>query len=77
MPMRTKLGSINRIVAAILAVVWASAAVAGLGVAYLSGRWVVLLAALFAFWYAVLWVRVVVQARLLTWNEVATPWRAR
>jgi len=75
--MRTKLGSINRLVAAILALVWASAAVAGLVVAYVSGRWVVLLAALFALWYAVLWVRVVVQARLLTWSEVATPWRAR
>ena len=77
MPMRTKLGSINRIIATILAVVWASAGVAGLVVAYVSGRWVVLLAALFALWYAVLWVRVVVQARLLTWSEVATPWRAR
>lgn len=30
-----------------------------------------------AFWYAVLRVRVVVQAGLLTWSEVAAPWRAR
>jgi hypothetical protein len=75
--MRTKFSSINRFVAAILALVWASAAVAGLVVAYVSGRWVLLLLALFALWYAVLWVRVVAQARLLTWSEVATPWRAR
>jgi hypothetical protein len=75
--MRTKLSSINRLVAAILALVWASAAVAGFVVAYLSGRWVVFLLALFALWYAVLWARVAVQARLLRWSEVATPWRAR
>lgn len=74
--MRTKLSSINRLVAAFLALVWASAAVAGLVVAYVSGRWVVLMLALFALWYAVLWARVVVQARLLTWSEVATLWRA-
>ena len=75
--MRTKLSPINHLVAALLALVWAGAAVAALVVAYVSGRRVVLLLALFALWYAVLWARVVVQARLLTWSEVATPWRAR
>jgi len=75
--LKQQLSSINRIVAVILSVVWATAAVAALVVAYVSGRWVVLLAALSALCYAVLWLRVVVQGRLLTWREVSTPWRAR
>jgi uncharacterized protein with GYD domain len=75
--MRTKLGSINRLVAVILALVWGAAGVAGLVVAYVFGHWVAAVAALFAFWYALLWVWVVVHARLLTWGEIATPWRAR
>lgn len=77
MLMRTKLGSINRSVAVVLALVWACAGVAGLVAAYIYGAWVAAAAAVFALWYAVLWVRVVAQARLLTWSEVATPWRAR
>jgi len=77
MLMRTKLGSINRSVAAVLAVVWACAGAAGLVAAYIYGAWAAAVAAVFALWYAVLWVRVVAQARLLTWSEFATPWRAR
>ena len=75
--MRTKLDSINRLVAVILALVWACAGVAGLVVAYVYGAWMAAVAAIFALWYAVLWVRVIVQARLLAWSDVATPWRAR
>jgi hypothetical protein len=54
--MRTKLGSINRLVAVILALLWGAAGVAGLVVAYVFGHWVAAAAALFAFWYALLWV---------------------
>jgi hypothetical protein len=75
--MRGKLGQINRAVAAILALVWACAGIAALVAAYASGRWVLALAALVALWYATAWARVVARARLLTWNEIATPWRAR
>jgi hypothetical protein len=75
--MRTKLGSINRLVAVILALVWGAAGVAGLIIAYVFDHWVAAAAAIFAFWYALLWVWVVVHARLLTWGEIATPWRAR
>jgi hypothetical protein len=74
---RTRIGPVNRLAAAVLALVWAAVAVAGFVVAYVSGRWVLLVVALFALWYAALWIRVVVQARLLTWSEIATPWRAR
>jgi len=75
--MHRKLGSISRLVAVILALVWACAGVAGLVAAYVYGAWMAAVAAVFALWYAALWVRVVVQARLLAWSEVATPWRAR
>jgi hypothetical protein len=75
--MRTKLGSINRLVAVILALVWGAAGVAGLVIAYVFGHWVAAVAAIFAFWYALLWVWVVVHAGLLMWGEIATPWRAR
>jgi len=46
--MPSKLGPINRVVAAVLALVWASIGVGGFVVAYASGRWVIGLAAVFA-----------------------------
>jgi hypothetical protein len=75
--MRDRLGHINRTAAAILSFVWAGAGIAGLVAAYAYGRWVLALAAIFALWYAALWARVVARARLLTWKEIAVPWRAR
>ena len=72
-----KLGSVNRFVALTLALVWAGAGVVGLTVAFAHGVWVAAVGAVFALWYAVLWARVGIQARLLTWSEFATPWRAR
>jgi hypothetical protein len=52
--MRTQLGPINRLVAVIFALVWGAAGVAGLVVAYVFAHWVAAVAALFAFWYALL-----------------------
>jgi len=75
--MSGKLGSINRAVAAMLALIWACAGIAGLVAAYAYGRWLLALAALFALSYAALWTRVVARARLLTWKEIAAPWLAR
>ena len=75
--MRGKLGHINRAVAGILSVVWAFAGIIGLVIAYAHGRWVLALAAFFALWYAALWAHVAARARLLTWREMAMPWRAR
>jgi hypothetical protein len=72
-----KLGSINRLVTVMLALVWTGAGVAGLIVAFTQGVWVAGVAGIFALWYALLWARVGIQARLLTWSEVAAPWRAR
>jgi hypothetical protein len=72
-----RLGRLNRTVAAVLALVWGLAGTAGLVAAYVYGRWVLGLAALFALCYAVLWVRVVARARLLDWSQIARPWRLR
>ena len=72
-----KVGSISRVVAAMLALVWACAGIAGLVVAFTQGLWVAGIAGVFALWYALLWARVGIRARLLTWRESATPWRAR
>ncbi len=75
--MQTKLGSINRVFAMSLALVWACAGVAGLVAASIYGAWLAALAAVLALWYAVAWARVGVRACLLTWREFVTPWRAR
>jgi hypothetical protein len=75
--MRSNVGQVNRFVALILALVWACAGVFGLVMAYVYGRWVMAIAALLALFYALLWIRVAVKARLLTWSEIAAPWRAR
>src|SRR5262245_24076010 len=72
---QTKLGPISRGVAAILSLVWGCAGILGLVVAYAFGRWVLVLAALFALWYASLWAHVVAGARLVAWNDIARPWR--
>ena len=69
------LNPINRTVAAILAVIWGCVGIAGVLTAFVQHRWAVGIAALFALGYAVLWVRVVVRARLLNWSEIAVPWR--
>ena len=75
--MTGKLGHISRVAAAIISVVWACAGIVGLVAAYAYGRWVLALASLFALGYATLWAHVVARARLLTWKEIAAPWRAR
>jgi hypothetical protein len=75
--MQTKLGHINRAVAAILSLVWACAGITGLVAAYVYGRWMLVVPALFGLWYAALWAHVVARSRLLTWSEIAMPWRAR
>jgi hypothetical protein len=71
------LSQINRVAAGILAFVWAGAGIAGLVIGYVHGRWLVAVPALFALWYAGLWLRVAAQARLLSWSDVVRPWRAR
>jgi hypothetical protein len=72
-----KVSGIDRFVAVALALIWGSAGLGGLVVAYCYGRWGLVVLACFAFWYAVVWARVAARARVLTWREFLAPWRAR
>ena len=67
--------SINRLVAALLAIIWALVGAVGFIVTVRSGQWWWALLGVCAFWYALVWVRVVAKARLLTWQEATMPWR--
>ncbi|MEO5829528.1 MAG: hypothetical protein ABIQ36_03065 [Rhodanobacter sp.] len=71
MPVRSS----NRLVAALLAIIWVLAGTVGFIVTVRSGQWWWALLGVCAFWYALVWVRVVVKARLLTWQEATMPWR--
>ena len=75
--MRKSITSINRVTAAVLAVIWLALAIAGLAAVRQTGNLALAVAVAFALLYAVLWTRVALLARLLTWTEVLTPWRAR
>lgn len=70
------LKKINRVVAALLALVWAGAGTGCLVVGLVQGRWILALIAPFAIWYAFLWTKVAVRGRLLSWSQFFTPWRA-
>ena len=59
------LGSVNRFMAAVLVCVWSAGGLAGLAAAFLTGRWLLALAGLFARGYALLWARVSIAGRLL------------
>ena len=66
---------VNRLIALVLACVWIGGAAGGIILATHAGRpWLGLLS-LFALGYGVVWLRVFAQSRLLTWSEVAMPWR--
>lgn len=66
---------VNRVVAFALAVVWLCGGVAGAVVGIANGQWLLVAVALAAMSYSALWFRVVVRSQLLTWRELAAPWR--
>ena len=74
---RNNVRGINRVVALMLATVWFCAGVGGVVLGYLHHRWLLMSIGVFALWYGVLWCRVVVRSQLLTWRELAVPWRRR
>ena len=67
---------INRLVAALLAVVWAGAAAIGVTAAFRYHSAVAGVAGLLAFAYAAAWALVAIRARLVSWRELLRPWRA-
>lgn len=76
--LKRQLNARNRVAAIILAVVWAVAGTASLVLSLIQHKWIFALLAPFALVYSVAWIRVAVQARLLSsWREIATPWRVR
>ena len=74
---RSSVRGVNRAVALLLAVVWFAAGVIGIVFGVVQSRWLLVAIALFAIWYALLWLRVVARSRLLTWRDLAAPWHER
>jgi len=77
MAIRSKLSRVNRAIALALAVVWLGAGGVGIVLGLIHGQLLLVVIALFAISYAVLWFRVVARSRLLTWRELIAPWRAQ
>ena len=66
---------VNRVVALALACAWIGGGAGGIMVAMRAGRpWLALLS-LFALGYGIVWLCVFARSRLLTWSEIAMPWR--
>jgi hypothetical protein len=74
---RSKLNGFDRVVALVLAVIWLVAGLAGFVAGITYGRWLLGVLGLLALAYAALWLRVVMQSRLLTWRGIMTRWRSR
>jgi hypothetical protein len=74
---RRSLTGVDRMVALALASVWLSAGTAALVFGLVHGRSPLAIIGGFAWWYAILWFRVVAQSRLLSWTELVAPWRPR
>jgi hypothetical protein len=75
MPGRRKLSGLNRFTALLLALVWLGAGFIAIAIGFVRSRWLVSIGGVFAIAYGVLWLRVVVRSRLLSWQEVIEPWR--
>ena len=73
---RKEVRGINRLVALLIGGVWILAGAGAIGFGLVHGRWGLAAAGVIAMGYGVLWLRVVVRSRLLTWSEVVAPWRA-
>ena len=77
MAIRGKLSTVNRTIALAVAIVWLGAGVVGIVLGLIHDQLLLVVLALFAISYAVLWFRVVARSRLLTWRELVVPWRAQ
>ena len=75
MARRKNLSPLNRAVALVLTFVWLGLGVVGVIFGLVQGRLLVAVLSSLAIGYAVLWFRVFARSRLLTWREIAAPWR--
>lgn len=76
MQTRRKLSGLNRFAAALLAFAWLVAGCVAIVFGLASGHWLLVTGGLLATVYGLLWIRVVVRSRLLSWKEFIIPWRA-
>ena len=72
---RSVIHGINRATALVLALVWLCVGGAGIAFGALERRWVLVAVGLAAVVYAILWFYVAARSRLLTWRQLAAPWR--
>jgi len=72
-----KFSAVDQTVATILGAIWLLAGFAGIVVGIMQAHWQPIVLGSGALWYASLWLRVAARRRLLTWSELAVPWRTR
>jgi hypothetical protein len=72
-----KLSKINRLVALVLALIWLLAGALTVVLGLVKRQWLLPALGVFAFWYGLVWLRVVREGRQLRWREALWPWRSR
>ena len=70
-----RIGPAERIIAVLLGAIWACAGLGGIVLGLAQAHWQPVVLGLGALWYASAWLRVAARRRLLTWAELAVPWR--
>lgn len=76
-PGRGKVSGVNRVVAGALGLIWCCAGIAGVLLGAYKAVWAPVVLGVFACGYGALWLRVTIGGRLLTWSELAAPWRSQ
>jgi hypothetical protein len=61
----------------VLAFIWLAAAISAIVLGLTRARPTLVVLGAFALAYGLLWLRVAATRRLLTWSELAIPWRRR
>ena len=77
MAVRGNLSSADRVVAVALGAVWLGGGISAVALGVMRGQWLLVVVGVGALSYAAAWLRVVARSRLLTWAELAAPWRRR
>jgi hypothetical protein len=67
----------ERAVAFCLALIWIAGGSAGIYIELVQSHWIGAACALAALAYGIVWARVAVLSRLLTWPGLFAPWRSR
>jgi hypothetical protein len=65
----------NRIIAALLAVIWLALGFAAIFLGIIYKHWLMLLPGLFTVWYGLIWTRAAIESHHLEWPSGLFPWR--